>query len=276
MTKQKTIYYKKPQAICLDVDSDLNHIDKQKFILKEKSVIEDHFKQLGFYIRKGEINDVNDLNVFVRKSYKTFGEDVVNDVSPYDIYRFTKFGNTVILEDQYKELVGCIFEIGYDTTDKVSYTIRLALNTEIKGKNLGFFLSEYSCLLAMERGSLVKRGLMETDNLASFNILINKTGWICDGFETDLHCGIDNGFTVSLPLTPEGLKANRIDKEKITGFIKNKIPGKDYLLIDVDAIDEIKQLYDIGDFWIVALLRKGLISNKNQFLAIPVKELNIR
>jgi len=261
MKKNKTIYYQKPEYICQDVD--------------QKARIEDLFKGFGFKARNGTIRDTGNLDKFIRESYGIFPEEIVNDVSPYDIYRFSKFGNSIVLEDSDDKLIGCIFEIGYDTPDRTSYTIRLAIDPAIKGKNLGFLLTEYSCLLAMERGSLVKRGLMETDNITSCSILVNKMGWICDGFETDLKCGIDNGFTISLPLTPEGLMTNRIDNNKLLNYIKTGKAGLDYNLIETSSIDSLIKLYEKNDFWVVAVVRKGEITDTDQFFALPVEKLNI-
>jgi len=100
-------------------------------------------------------------------------------------------------------------------------------------------------------------------------------GWICDGFETDLHCGIDNGFTISLPLTPEGFLTNRIDSSKLFDYIKNNKEGVNYCLINTNHIDELVELYRKNDFWVVAVLRKGHIADYDQFFALPVEELNI-
>jgi len=275
MIKPKTIYYQKPEYICQVNEKSQYFPDNEKFIKEYKKNIADHFRNSGLNIRLGTSIDVGALNNFIRDNYQIFGKDVVNDVSPYDIYRFAKFGNAIILEDDKSKLAGCIFEIGYDTPDRTSYTIRLAINSEIKGKNLGFSLLEYSCLLAMERGSLVKRGLMETDNIASCNILVNKMGWICDGFETYLHCGIDHGFTISLPLTAKGITTNRIDNNKLLNYIKHHKVEKDFLLIDVDDIEKLNRTYKKNEFWVVAVVKKGQISNNDQFFALPVEELNI-
>ncbi len=275
MKKSNTIYYQKPQSICQDKNIWNYHPDTATFISRYKKNIDDYFKKNGFHSRPGTIKDTGKLNNFIRKSYEVFGEAVVNDVSPYDIYRFAKFGNATILEDNQNLLVGCIFEIGYDTPDRTSYTIRLAIDQDIKGKNMGLLLLEYSCLLAMERGSMVKRGLMETYNLASCNILVNKIGWICDGFEKDLDCGIDNGFTVSLPLTPEGFTSNRIDNDKLLHFIKHHKAEKDFMLINTDDIDKINDIYEKNTFWVVAVIRKAQISEQDRFFALPVEVLQI-
>lgn len=275
MTEDKSIYYQKPEYICQDRNVWNYHIERDTFINEYKKKIESYFIKNGFHVRLGTINDTGNLDSFIRESYKIFGEEVIKDVSPYDIYRFSKFGNSIILEDEHNKLVGCIFEIGYDTPDRVSYTIRLAIDPSTKGKNLGFYLTEYSCLLAMERGSLVKRGLMETDNFASCKILVNKMGWLCDGFEENLGCGIDNGFTISLPLTPQGFTSNRIDQNKLINFIKNQEEGNNYLLIDSDDIARISATYRGGEFRVVAVLRKGEVSDRNMFFALPVEELNI-
>ena len=275
MTEAKGIYYQKPEYICQDRNNLNFNSDKSVFISQYKKNIEGYFKENGFYTKLATISDTGRLDSFIRSCYEIFGKDVKNDVSPYDIYRFSKFGNSIILEDAQNKLAGCIFEIGYDTPERPSYTIRLAIDPAINGKNFGFYLTEYSCLLAMERGSLVKRGLMETDNIASCTILVNKMGWICDGFEQNLSCGIDNGFTISLPLTPQGFTSNRIDNNKLLNYINSHKIDSDYLLIDADNIEKISALYETNAFRVVAVIRKGKISDNDLFFALPVEELNI-
>ncbi len=272
MNMKRSTCYQKPEFICQDRNQWGNTNTSNDFIQDNKKRILDIFANFDFNCRLGAPSDVGVLDTFVRNAYRDFGQAVVNDLSPYDIYRFTKYGNAIILERD-GILVGCIFEIGYDTPERSSFTIRLAIDPKIRGANLGFLLLEYSCLLAMERGSTVKRGLLEIDNLISCNILVNKMGWICEGLEQKLSCGIENGFSILLPLDPKGFLYNRIDEQKLIKYITTHREGKHYLLIDCDDMVAIQKIYQEGFFIIVAYVKKGWFNNKNLFFAMPVEML---
>ncbi|MCD4679765.1 MAG: hypothetical protein K8S00_05195 [Bacteroidales bacterium] len=275
MAKSNTIYYQKPAYLCQENEQWKNYTDNDKFIIKYMLNIEKHFNSLGLKVRLGNVDDIGKIDKFCRDCYSIYSNVAINAVTAYDIYRFVKFGNAIMLEDDQKNIFGSVFEVGYDTPDRSSYAMRLAINPTIQDKNLGFLLVEYSCLLGMKRGSLVIRGLVETDNITSFYIVLNKMGWICDGFEKHIRCGVDSGFTISLPLTPGGFTSNRIDKNKLLDYIKHNKAGQDFILIDYDDIDKIGDIYERDDFLVVAALRKGQISGIDQFFALPVEKLNI-
>ncbi len=276
MKKINTIHYQKPSYICQENEPWKNYTDKDKFIRDYTLNIDKYFKNLGLKARLGTVSDIRNIDQFCRYCYSKYSEEAINAITPYDIYRFVTFGNAILLEDDQKNIFGSVFEVGYDTPARASYVMRLSINPEINDKNLGFYLVEYSGMLAMKRGSKVLRGLIENYYITSFYITVNKMGWICDGFEKDLRCGVDNGFTVSLPLTPQGFTSNRIDENKLLDYIKHNKAGTDFILIDYDNIDKIAENYEKNDFWVVAVVRKDQISKKDQFFALPIEELQIR
>jgi len=156
-----------------------------------------------------------------------------------------------------------------------SYTVRLAVDESLKGKNLGYHLMMYSCLLAMEQGSRVKRGLIEFNNLRSLHINLNKVGWICDGFEphiTDLGCF----FEIALPLDPLGLTGNTVDFYKLMTYIESRREGIDYRLLPAGDQDAMAELYQRTDFKVCALLKPGMVSEGATFFALPSHTLELQ
>jgi hypothetical protein len=274
--KKNIISYKKPAIICQENKRWGSYTDQPKFIFDYKTMIEEYLNSNGFKLRTGTNNDIQSLDEHSRSCYAVYGEEAVNSVSSYDIYRFIKFGNSLVLEDHQNVLTGCIFEVGYDTPDKCSYVMRLAIKPNMTNKNLGYLLWEYCCLLAMERGSYVMRGLMKTDTISLSNIALNKMGWICDGFENGERYGVGDGLNISMPLNIEGFTSNRIDSGKLLDFIKNNTKDKDYILIDYTDTEKMKKIHDKNDFWIVAVVRKGHISDIDQYFALPVEKLHLR
>ena len=173
------------------------------------------------------------------------------------------------------EVMGTIFEVGYHTPEHTSYTIRLAVDESLAGKNLGYHLMVYSSLVAMEKGSRVKRGLIEFSNLHSLYINLNKVGWICDGFDPNIS-GLGSFFEIALPLDPMGLTTNVIEMEKVASFIKSHTQDKDYKLIAHGDLESITQMYAETDFKVVALLKPGIGMESWSFLALPASTVQLR
>jgi hypothetical protein len=136
------------------------------------------------------------------------------------------------------------------------------------GHNLGAELVNYSCLMGMERGSHIRRGLLSPTNFGSASNFLNHVGYLCESFNPDLP-GFGPRFTVALPLTPGGVRNNRIDLHKVGVFINTREPEKDYLIVDCKNLEKITWMYDQTPFRSVAFLIADAKSQENRFLALP-------
>jgi len=266
----KFFTYRKPQAICHNGEAWAPLIDSGLFIPESKGLIESKIIEQGFRLRLAVNEDILAIENLIAKCYPP---KALRDSNPYDFYRFINFGHGLLVEDKLNNLIGCLFEEGYDTPDRTSYSLRLAIDKEANSRDLGTLLVEYSTLLAMERGSLMKRGLLMANNFVSAHILINKLGWICDGFCPDLKW-VSPSFTICVPLTIENYAYNRIDILKLIQFLKEKKKNIDYILTDWDDTESFKKIHDEKEFIICALLRPGLFENENyQYVSLPTKTL---
>jgi hypothetical protein len=201
-----------------------------------------------------------------------FNKEYIDDVSKYDLFRFIEYGHGLIIEDSHKIILGCLFEVGYEKKWKISYSLRLGIDEELKGKGLGKLLTIYSCLLAMERGLHLKIGLISINNLASLHIHVNQVGWLIDKFYHDLD-SLGLSFEFSMPLTPDALLRNRIDQDGMQAYIEEHIEGVDFLLIDCEDVETIKSVYMNCKFKIAAIITKNFLGGKPLFFALPVKML---
>lgn len=271
---QGPLLYRKPIAIVAPISDALPHVwrDKLTFAHEWRKHIAKYVASYKLDLKQIVDYDTPKIKAFLDRRYP---RRLADEICSFDLYRFRKYGHGVVIENDQGEVMGTIFEVGYHTPEMTSYTIRLAVDESLKGKNLGYHLMMYSSLLAMEQGSRVKRGLIEFNNLRSLHINLNKVGWICDGFEphiTDLGCF----FEIALPLDPLGLTSNTVDFLKLMTYIETKRAGIDYRLLPAGDQAAMAELYQHSNFKVCALLKPGMVSDKATFFALPARTLQLR
>ena len=269
---QPEYMYIKPKSICKKLDEwekSILLLNKADFAKAYKEKIRAEINSQGLYIRLAKLSDIDPVYNFIISRFK---KEYLDDVSRYDLFRFIEYGHGLIIEDDQKEILGCLFEVGYEKIVKVSYSIRLGIDERLKGKGFGKLLTIYSCILAMERGSDIKIGLIDIGNFVSLHIHVNQVGWLVDKYYHDLD-SLGLSFEFSLPLTPESLLGNRIDHEKVRTYIDEHTEGVDYMLINSDDIEHIKAVYQNCKFKIAAIINNDIKGGKPQFFALPTKIL---
>lgn len=272
-THGKGPLFQKPREICPPSEKVIYTLwDNQGDFSKAwRKQIAQYISTYQLQIRLIKDSDTPRIQEFFSRRY---APAMAAEICSFDLFRIRNYGHGLILEDESGAVQGTIFEIGYDTPEKTSYTIRLGIAKEYGGKNLGLHLMQYSCLIAMEHGSFVKRGIIQAENLTSLYINLNKVGWICDKYEPHIH-GIGAFFHIALPLSTEGLTQNTICPEKVRAFIQQNKEGQEYRLLDCANLSRIEQMYKETNFKIVALLKPGWVSSKAKFLAIGADRLNL-
>jgi hypothetical protein len=271
---EKILNYRKPTELCFDTTEWKYYDNVEMFINYHLDVIKNLLNADGLIFRLAKNDDIIKLEEFIQYRYACFTPEIAEEISKYDLYRFINFGHGLLIENSDNKILACLFEAGYDTTDRMSYTLRLGVDDVLKGRNIGKLLIEYSSLLAMKRGSKTKRGLLDLTNFSSTVILVNKIGWMCDGFYPEL-TGLGTCFNIVFPLSIEGFISNRIDPKKLELFLKSAKHEIDYKIIPYYDIDRISEMYLQKEFRIVYLLRGGFHTDRNSFLALPYDALNI-
>ncbi|MCF8369983.1 MAG: hypothetical protein K9H64_00070 [Bacteroidales bacterium] len=269
--KSQTIFFK-PESICKELnewEKSILLLDESDFAKVYKEKIRSEINSFGLQLRMAVLTDIDAVHDFIVTCFLRDPEAV----SKYDIFRFIENGHGLIIENEHRQILGCLFEVGYEKDQKkISYSIRLGIDGSIKGKGLGKLLTIYSCLLAMEKGSQVKIGLIHANNFPSLHIHVNQAGWLIDTFYHNLGT-LGLCFEFSLPLTPEALLVNRIDLDKVQTYIGEYIEGIDYLLIKSEDIEAIKTLTKNGAFKIAAVITLKQIHENPLLFALPVEML---
>ena len=273
MTQIRPEYiFVKPKSICKKLDEwekSILILNTTDFAKAYKEKIHAEINSYGLSLRMAELSDIDPVFDFI---LSCFSSEYIDDVSRYDIFRFIEYGHGLIIEDEKNTILGCLFEVGYEKITKISYSIRLGIDKRLRGKGLGKLLTVYSCLLAMERGSEVKIGLIDFNNFVSLHIHVNQVGWLIEKFYHNLD-SLGLSFEFCLPLTPESLLRNRIDQDKVKTYISEHVEGIDYMLIKSDDVEAIKSVYKIGQFKISAIISQEKTGKKPLFFALPVKML---
>jgi hypothetical protein len=270
--KNKTRFYRKPEAICR-YDQKWEEItspeDVSRFLESQKIEIEKSISELGLSLRLGTVEDLDDID---RLHHDCYPPDTVTLEDPYVLFRIVNYGYCVTVRNPKGRMVGCHLGIDFNNQEKTSYGIRGTVHEDYRGSKLGALIAIYSALLAMERKAAVRRALVSPMNYAALFNNLNHMGHMCDGFYTRLK-GFGIRLTICLPLTPGGIKNNRIDLDKTESFIKSHKPGHDYLLISPEDTNEIDRLYRETPFRVAAVLKEGY--SGGHLLALPNDRLGI-
>ncbi len=116
------------------------------------------------------------------------------------------------------------------------------------------------------RRGTVRRGavdLASPDALASLTVLVNHLGCVADGCDTYLWGPGSTVLTLTLPLTPLGLVATRIDQVAAKDWVLTTAPH-DYRLLEVSNPERIAAIYRETPYRIVAVFAGGAL------LAVPL------
>lgn len=268
--------YQKPLELCSDLterEQFLLKLSDEEFIREYKKDIERKIEENGYKLRGTTVHDILALDEFGIRNQPR--KDIPHWVSVYDLYRFIEFGQGIIVESADKKMIGSAFEIGYNTPDKTSYSIRLVVDKECRMQGLGILIAVYTCLLAMERGSRIKRAYIDYFNHTSAYLNMNKLGWMVDGIVAKLE-GLRPqipSLTYCAPITKKGLLCNRFDHKKALEFIKTKQKDKDYKLLSVTNIDELTDCYTKTNFRIIGFIKNDETTN-NYYFAVPAQTIH--
>jgi hypothetical protein len=266
--------YGKPPEICRDLTNEelsLASLTKHEYISLFMRIIENDVNSKGLLLRLATFDDIIPVSEFIKKRYRI---DLADEVSPYDIFRFIEFGHGLIVSNKDRVILGCLFEIGYDTIESTSYSVRLGIDESLNGMNIGQLLTQYSSLIAMRRGSKVKRGIIDFDNSANLYIQLNHVGWIVESFYYHIP-ELGDCYNVCLPLTIEGMLYNKIDHKRLIDYLKGKKDGVDYKCIKYNDIELVLETYRETDFKIVAMMKPGVVFDVFTLVALPAHVIGL-
>jgi hypothetical protein len=266
--------YRKPAAIC-NVLPDLEHVATSEAIAQfaqaEKKSIQQRVSALGLHLRLATEQDIEAIRQFQAHRFPcgTLLED------PYVLFRIIRFGYAPLIETPDGQIVACNLCQGYDDPDRTLWGIRNAVDSSVSGANLAAELAKYSNLIGMERGSRVRRAFVSPSNHASVANTLNHVGFIAEALDLNVP-GLDGPrFTLAMPLTPAGVRNNRIDLDKISSFIDTHEAGKDYATLPASNLEKLVEMYGRTSFKVVAFLKAGQNLVQHTFFALPEDSLGL-
>jgi len=265
--------YRKPTAIC-KVLPELEDLTTSEQVLvfarAEKKIIEQQVLALGLHLRLASQEDIDAIRKF---QLSRFPEGTLLE-DPYVLFRIVRFGYAPLIESSEGQIVACNLCQGHDDPERTLWGIRNAVDPSVSGANLAAVLANYSSLVAMERGSLVRRAFVSPTNYASAANVFNHVGFIAEAIDLSVPGHQGPRFDLVMPLSPAGIKNNRIDLEKTRAFIETHKAGNDYMTVAATNVEELVEMYARTPFRVVAFLRGGQISSEHAFFAVPEGHLS--
>ncbi|MBW1800156.1 MAG: GNAT family N-acetyltransferase [Deltaproteobacteria bacterium] len=268
MNPFSTKIFRKPEAICRyseGAERITTPEEVTRFIASGKREIEQRVSELGFHLRLATLDDVD----AIRKLHlRCFPPETTSLEDPYVLFRIMSFGYAPVIEGSDGLVLGCNICEGHDDMDRTAYGVRITVDPSAAGHNLGAELVNYACLIGMERGSGIRRGLLNPTNYGSASNFLNYVGYLGESFKPDLP-GFGPRFMVALPLTPAGIISNRIDFQKLKVFMETHQQGRDFLLTGCEDLEGITRMYEKTPFRVAAFIKEGTLSEENTFFSLP-------
>ena len=235
------------------------------FIANQKLIYENQLFKHKLSVRLGTIEDREAVIELRNRRFK-----MPNTYSSHWLHQLFNFGSCIILENTENEIAGYKFESTYSTfKGNISFTGGTAVASEYANRGLGKILIGYSHLVAMEKGAMANKGIININNYSSVANFINHFGGVFTEFEADFK---DYGprLFYTIPLD-EQTPYRQLDLENIHHFLKNYEAKKDYHLIECSDVEYLEKVYSNTDFRIIALLNKEFYNNKEEvYLAVEV------
>jgi len=267
--------YRKPQDICKfspQWENISSPEEVARYIDTAKKEIEEKVSRLGLRLRVATMDDLEGILELHRRS---FPPGTLNLEDPYVLFRIISFGYSPVVTGADSQILGCNICEGHDDPDRTAYGVRITVDQGVAGNNLGAELVRYSCLIGMQRGSRIRRGLLSPTNYGSASNFLNYVGYLGESFNPNLP-GFGPRFTVALPLTPAGMMNNRIDLDKLKTFIERHKKNQDYRIVACEDLEEVTRLYQESPFRVAAFIRGGTIwGEQNAFFALPKEVLGL-
>jgi hypothetical protein len=264
--------YRKPPEICR-ISPDLELISEPEeihdFVRRAVRNMDQRVASMGLRFCMAGYEDIEALDRFQRDC---FPPETPTLETLYELYRIVMYGHALLGVTAEGEIAAAYTEITYNDPDKTSWGVRVGVKPAYNGRNLGAMMATYTALVAMEKGAYIRRAFMSPENFGSVFNVLNHVGYLCDAFYRALP-GFGIRFRIALPLTPAGLRNNRVDPARAAHFVATHEEGRDYLLLDPRDTDRLEYCYAHTGFRVAACLNTAKAGPR--FLAFPKDRLGL-
>ncbi len=235
---------------------------------REKRRMETVFHKLGLTLRQAVHEDIHGIN---QRTHTSFSKEAADGISLYDVYRLVHHGYPVVALDRNRAVLAYDLSVSYDDGEKISYEVALAVDQSLSGHGLGGLLSTYGAILALERGSRIRKATVHPLNFPSVKSLLNHVGFSCTGFDANFLGTMGPRLILKMPLSPRGLVNRSVSTDALLTFVQTHKEGSHYRVIPCDAFDEMDRIYRETRFRIGAFVPEKILGPKALFLAFPFK-----
>lgn len=218
--------------------------------------------QTGLRLRNANLWDIPNLDKLAASRYD---ENTVKEMSNFASYRFIKYGNVFIVENNIGKIVWCIYEIQLQWS--VSFATRLIVDKEYEGLWIPRILTEQTYISALDSWSRIRKGIIARDNVSSHITHLNKLGWKYTGIILGNLEWVSDHFEVEVDLDDNLLAISWTDEESLVQKAIHQDSSSNEILIamdDISAIVNFFNTYPLG--YIGKIIRPGLMGKWAFFL----------
>lgn len=252
VTKARTSMLK-PRSLCRSPESVFSFyqagIDDDEFFQRLKAAQQERLASLKLHYRLATLDDIPRIERLVFSRYPA---DMAGEISPFDTYRYVRYGQVMVVEDSYDDIAACAYEIGYDHPDRPSYLLRLVVREDMESRGLATILNRLASALAYIRGARSRHALLDPENHMSLYVHLNKVGSYFRDV-VDVPCkGIENHYVSERPLNALTQAGNVIDDRVLLALCAGaSLPGK-WQLVDAQDLHTIRSLMRERGLYVVA------------------------
>lgn len=243
----------KPRSLCRSPESIFSFyhagIDDAEFFQRLEDSQLERLASLQLHFRLAMLDDIPRIDQLV---FSRYSADVAGEISPFDTYRYVRYGQVMVVEDIRHDIVACAYEVGYDHPDRPSYLLRLVVREDMESRGLATVLNRMASALAYGRGARSRHALLDPANHMSLYVHLNKVGSYFRDI-VDVPCkGIENHYVSERPLNALTQAANVIDDRALLDLCTNtSLPGK-WQLVDAKDLQTIRSLMREHGLYVVA------------------------
>lgn len=248
----------KPQSLC--------RAPERVFSFYRKGISDaDFFGQLKFdqlerltsmqmRCRLATIEDIPRIEQLV---FSRYSPEVAGEISPFDTYRYVRFGQVLVVENLAGDTLACAYEVGYDHPERPSYLMRLVVREDMESRGLATILNRLASAMAFERGARSRHALLDPANQKSLYVHLNKVGSYFRDV-VDVTCpGIENHFVSARPLSARTLAENSIDDQALLALCTSGHLPAGWRLVDAQDLGTLRQLLRVHSLGVVAALPRS-------------------
>lgn len=226
---------------------------------------------LQLTLRTAEPLDIPRIEQLVCSRY---GEALAREISPFDSYRYIKFGQVLLVEDVAGGLAACVYQIGYEHPLRPSYLLRLVVRQDFENHGLATVLNRLAAALAYEQGSRSRHALLSHANPASLYVHLNKVGSYFRDL-VDVPCdGIQNHFVSDRPLSAQGMVSNVINDNALLALCDGDSLPANWAVVNAMDLNTLRYLMRKQGLAVVAAIPRrptGDAAGGQQLLLTPME-----